>query len=95
MAKTKQIIDLGIKAHIPIAGGIDEQAEVLNMLKDAHKTGDYSAVLARATIDGVKAETKRRRFDAAEPAAKPEPQAETQTEPSGEDDVEIPEFLKR
>ncbi|WP_026793170.1 hypothetical protein [Pleomorphomonas oryzae] len=70
MAKHVQIIALAIKGYIIVDRDMGKQLEALTALRDAHTSGDYSKVIAMATIDAVKAEQKSRRFDDA-PAIEP------------------------
>lgn len=63
MATNKTIIDINLKAHIPIGTNIEDQAKILNVVAKTHETGDYSEVLKLSKIDAVKAEMKRRRFE--------------------------------
>lgn len=106
MAKNKTVIALSINAHIVIEGGIDKQAEALNLVKEAHETGNYSKVLAVATIDAVKAEMRRRRFETEAASTAPQPPAEAGNtpvidagntpDPSADiDEKDIPAFIRK
>lgn len=77
MASHVQGIAIVIKAFLPTGKTLDEQFEALSIVKDAHASGDYSKVLAKAKIDEVKAEQKTRRV---------EDQPQTQEEPGNADD---------
>ena len=66
MAHNQQGIAISIKAWLPTGTTIDEQFEALSLVKQAHASGDYSALLAAAQIEAVKAEQKNRRVE--EPA---------------------------
>lgn len=80
MATSKTIIAISLKAHVPIGGDIEGQAKILNVVAKAHESGDYSEVLKIATIDTVKAEMKRRRFED-EPAAAPAETTQPEPDP--------------
>lgn len=63
MATNQTGIAITIKAFLPTGKTLDEQFTALSLVKDAHATGDYSAVLKAAKIDEVKAEQKTRRVE--------------------------------
>lgn len=63
MAVNQTGIAITIKAFLPTGKTVDEQFEALKLMKDAHASGDYSAVLKAAIIDAVKSENKTRRVD--------------------------------
>jgi len=67
MATNQTGIAIIIKAWLPVAGPISEQIAKLQMVEDAHKSGDYATLLKTATVEEVKTEQKTRRVD--EPAA--------------------------
>lgn len=77
-------IAITIKAFLPTGKTLDEQFTALSLVKEAHASGDYSAVLKAANIDEVKAEQKTRRVEEKPPA---QPQQE---DDKGEDDGGIP-----
>ncbi len=64
-------IAIVIKAFLPTGKTLDEQFEALSKVKNAHETGDYSALLKAAKIDEVKTEQKTRRIDDAPQQADP------------------------
>jgi len=63
MAINQTGIAIVIKAFLPTGKTIDETYEALSLVKTAHETGDYSKVLAAASIDEIKAEQKTRRIE--------------------------------
>ena len=71
MATNQQGIAIGIKAFLPMGKSLDEQLAALNLVKTAHETGDYAALLAAAHDVEVKTEQKTRRV---EPAPQPAPE---------------------
>lgn len=109
MAKNQTGIAIVIKAFLPTGSTIDEQFTALSIVKDAHASGDYTALLKAAKVEEVKTEQKTRRVDD-EPAttesntagtANTEQPQEEQTrveEPAtaGEEpsDENVPDFLK-
>lgn len=75
MAKNQTGIAIVVKAWLPLGPGLDGQIKSLQLVKDAHATGDYTALLNAAKVEDVKAEQKTRRIEDApepEPAAQPE-----------------------
>ena len=103
MASNVQGIAITIKAFLPTGKTLDEQFEALSLVKTAHATSDYSALLKAATIDEVKTEQKVRRIEDA-PAAQAENENGTETEdgggdqpnePESETDADVPDFLKK
>lgn len=58
-----------IKAFLPTGKTLDEQFAALSIVKDAHESGDYSKLLAAASIDEVKTEQKVRRMEPVQEAA--------------------------
>lgn len=95
-------IAITIKAFLPTGKTIDEQFDALSLVKQAHETGDYSAVLAAAKIDEVKAEQKTRRVED-EPVSEAgdDPDfaevdgGDPLDQPAPADDADVPEFLKK
>lgn len=63
MASHVSGIAIVIKAFLPTGKTVDQQFNALSLVKSAHETGDYSAVLKAAKIDEVKAEQKTRRME--------------------------------
>jgi hypothetical protein len=61
-------IAITIKAFLPTGKTLDEVFEALSIVKTAHATGDYSAVLKAALVEEVKTEQKTRRIEDAVPA---------------------------
>lgn len=99
MATNQTGIFIGIKAFLPTGKSLDEQFAALSLVKAAHETGDYAALLAAAKIDEVKTEQKTRRVeDTPAPAAVETVEAVAEPEPAPEptsaDDADIPAFLK-
>lgn len=66
-------IAIVIKAFLPTGKTVNEQFEALSIVKTAHETSDYSALLKAASIEEVKTEQKTRRI---------EDQQQTQTQPA-------------
>lgn len=66
-------IAIVIKAFLPTSKSLDEQFAALSIVKTAHETSDYSALLKAASIEEVKTEQKTRRI---------EDQPQTQTAPT-------------
>ena len=105
MAKNQTGVAIVIKAFLPTGTTIDEQFAALSIVKDAHATGDYAALLKAAQIDEVKTEQKTRRVEDEPAAAEPETgqdqtkepeQPAAETAPADEPTTEeIPGFLKR
>lgn len=63
MAHNQTGIFIAIKAFLPTGKTLDEQFAALTIVKQAHESGDYSALLAAAQIDEVKTENKTRRVE--------------------------------
>lgn len=72
MAINQPGIAIAIKAWLPIGKTLDEQLDALTTVKNAHETGDYAELLAKATVEEVKAEQKTRRVEV-EDDPQPEP----------------------
>lgn len=67
-------IAITIKAFLPTGKTLDEVFAALSIVKDAHATGDYSAVLRAALVEEAKTEQKTRRVeDAVQQPATNEP----------------------
>ncbi len=106
MAHNQTGIFIGIKAFLPIGRELNEQLAALTMVKDAHESGDYSALLAAATVDDVKTQQITRRVEDTQKVPPAEDTAETskpalsgpaETKPAETpaDDADVPEFLKQ
>ena len=67
-------IAITIKAFLPTGKTLDEQFAALSIVKDAHESGDYTALLKAAGVDEVKTEQKTRRIEDVVPAPTGEPQ---------------------
>jgi len=63
MAHNQTGISITIRAFLPMGKGLDEQYAALTIVKDAHASGDYAALLKAALIDDIKTEQKTRRVD--------------------------------
>lgn len=63
MAKNQTGIAITIKAFLPTGSTIDEQFAALSIVKDAHASGDYTALLKAAKVEEVKTEQKTRRVE--------------------------------
>lgn len=63
MAKNQTGIAIVIKAFLPTGSTIDEQFTALSIVKDAHASGDYTALLKAAKVEEVKTEQKTRRVE--------------------------------
>ena len=63
MAKNQTGIAITIKAFLPTGSTIDEQYNALTIVKDAHASGDYTALLKAAKVEEVKTEQKTRRVE--------------------------------
>lgn len=90
MATNQTGIAIVIKAWLPAGKTLDEQFEALSIVKQAHETGDYSALLAASSVEEVKTEQKTRRMaePVAEAAPEPEPVAEAEADPAPEQDAD-------
>lgn len=80
MATNQTGIAIVIKAWLPAGKTLDEQFEALSIVKTAHETGDYSALLAASSVEEVKTEQKTRRMADPVAEAAPEPVAEVEAE---------------
>jgi len=63
MATNQTGIAIVIKAWLPVGKTLDEQFEALSIVKQAHETSEYSALLAAARIEEIKTEQKTRRIE--------------------------------
>ena len=63
MATNQNVIAIQIKAFLPTGKTLDEQFAALSIVKTAHETGDYSALLKAAQDVEIKTEAKTRRVE--------------------------------
>lgn len=63
MAVNQSGIAISIKAFLPTGKTLDEAFNALSLVKAAHESGDYTALLAAAQIDEIKTEQKTRRIE--------------------------------
>lgn len=96
MAQNQNVIAISIKAFLPTGKTLDEQFAALSIVKQAHETGDYSALLAAAQDVEIKTEAKTRRVEVhpgiphpAAPVAAPE---ELPAFPENPADLSDPDF---
>lgn len=61
MANTN-VLEIKIKAHLPVGKTIEEAYAALTLAKLAQETGNYSDLLAAATILEVSVDQKTRRI---------------------------------
>ena len=73
MAHNQTGIAIVIKAFLPTGKSLDEAYAALSLVKTAHETSDYAALLAAAQIDSVKTEQKNRRVEDAPVPVEPGP----------------------
>ena len=85
MATNQQGIAIIIKAFLPMGKALEDQLAALTLVKTAHETGDYAALLAAAHDVEVKTEQKTRRVEVAPVSPTHEPPAATQR--AGEEDA--------
>lgn len=67
MAVNQSGIAIVLKAFLPTGKTLDEQFAALSIVKAAHKTGDYAALLRAAQDVEIKTEAKTRRIEFAQP----------------------------
>lgn len=79
MAKNQTGIAIVVKAWLPLGKSLEDQIAALQLVQDAHTTGDYTALLNAAKVEDVKTEQRTRRMDEAEQAAEPIPFATART----------------
>lgn len=73
MARNQSGLYVSIKAFLVLKpNDLNQNLAALTLAKEAHENGDYTALLAAATVDEVKVEQKSRRVED-EPASAPEP----------------------
>ena len=90
MAKNQTGIAIVVKAWLPLGGSLESQIASLQLVKNAHATGDYTALLNAAKVEDVKAEQKTRRVeDEPEPAPQPDPQPEPERATEGKPLLEM------
>jgi hypothetical protein len=94
MARTQAGLVISIKAFIPLTRDLNQNLEALTLAKQAHESGDYSALIAAAQVDEVKVEQRSRRVEDAPVAPPAVPLLEVMGEPSAEVEAE-PEFTSR
>lgn len=75
MARNQTGLAITIKAFLVLKpNDINQNLAALTLAKEAHETGDYSSLIAAASIDEVKVEQRSRRVeDAPEAPAAEEP----------------------
>jgi hypothetical protein len=70
MARNQTGLAITIKAFLVLKpNDINQNLEALTLAKEAHETGDYSKLIASASIDEVKVEQRSRRVEDAPVAA--------------------------
>lgn len=92
-------ISIVIKAFLPTGKSLDDQFNALSKVKEAHESGDYSTLLAAATIEEVKTEQKTRRVsDVVTDSGQKDIEdvtADAKHPGQTSDDEGVPEFLKK
>ena len=63
MAVNQQGIAISIRAFLPMGKSLDDQLAALSLVKTAHETGDYAALLTAAQDVEVKTDQKTRRVE--------------------------------
>ncbi len=56
------VLEIKIKAHLPVGKSLEEAHAALTLAKNAQETGEYSNLLASATILDVTVEQRTRRI---------------------------------
>lgn len=56
------VLEIKIKANLPVGKGLEAALDAPTLAKTAQETGDYSALLAAATILEVSVDQKTRRI---------------------------------
>lgn len=84
MATNQTGIAIVIKAWLPIGRSLDEQLASLQLVKDAHETGNYANLLATAEVQEVKTEQKTRRVETPVEPEAPGPLLQKMEEPAAE-----------
>lgn len=56
------VLEIKIKAHLPVGKTIEEAFEALTLAKSAQETGDYTYLLAAASILEVSVDQRTRRI---------------------------------
>ena len=57
------VLEIKIKAHLTVGKSLEEAHTALTLAKTAQETGDYSALLAAASILEVTVDQRTRRID--------------------------------
>lgn len=63
MAKNTNVLEIKIKAQMPVGKSLADAYAAMSIAVAAQKTGDYSALLATATIVEVTIDQKTRRIE--------------------------------
>ena len=56
------VLEIKIKAHLPVGKSLEEAHAALTLAKEAQETGDYSELLNAATILDVTVDQRTRRI---------------------------------
>jgi len=56
------VLEIKIKAHLPVGKSLEEAHAALTLAKEAQETGDYTHLLAAATILDVSVDQRTRRI---------------------------------
>ena len=56
------VLEIKIKAHLPVGKSLEEAHAALTLAKTAQETGDYSDLLKAATVLDVSVEQRTRRI---------------------------------
>lgn len=56
------VLEIKIKAHLPVGKTIEEAHDTLTIAREAQENNDYSELLAKATILEVTVDQKTRRI---------------------------------
>ncbi len=56
------VLEIKIKAHLPVGKSLEEAHAALTLAKTAQETGDYATLLAAASILDVSVEQRTRRI---------------------------------
>lgn len=87
-------IAISITAFLPTGKTLDEQLTALTIVKDAHASGDYAALLSSSVDVLVRTENKTRRIHATPaPAAAPTPAAEEEPAVAAPAPISKPELV--
>lgn len=63
MATNVNVLEIKIKAQLPVGKTIDEAFEALGLARTAQDTGDYSELLKAASIIEVSVDQRTRRIE--------------------------------